>query len=68
MFTVGALPLDPVSFRQSLGGWSDALEKVGLDPFDALERMASAAQVLLDGRTLNVNDLRDGIHRRVRWL
>jgi hypothetical protein len=27
VFTVGALPLDPVSFKQSLGGWSDALER-----------------------------------------
>jgi hypothetical protein len=34
VFTVGALPLDPASFKQSLGGWSDALAKVGLDPFD----------------------------------
>ena len=66
VFTVGALPLDPVSFKRSLGGWSDALEKVGLDPFETLERMASAAQAVLDGRTLNVNELRDGIYRRVR--
>ncbi len=68
VFTVGALPFDQVSFKQSLGGWSDALEKVGLDPFETLERMVSAAQALLDGRTLNVNDLRAGIYRRVRSL
>jgi hypothetical protein len=67
-FTVGALPVDPVSFKQSLGGWSDALGKVGLDPFETLEQMASAAQALLDGRTLNVNDLRDRIYRQVRSL
>jgi hypothetical protein len=64
VFTVGALPLDPVSFKQSLGGWSDALESTGLDPFETLERMTAAAQALLDGRTLNVNDLRDRIYRR----
>jgi hypothetical protein len=68
VFTLGALPIAAVSFKQSLGGWSDALEKVGLDPFETLERMASASQTLLDGRTLNVNDLRDGIYRRVRSL
>jgi hypothetical protein len=68
VFTVGALPIDPVSFKQSLGGWSDALEEAGLDPFETLERMASAARVLLDGRTLNVNALREGIYRRVRSL
>jgi len=68
VFTVGALPLDPVSFKQSLGGWADALERAGLDPFQTLERMVSAAQALLDRRTLNVNELRDGIYRRVRSL
>jgi hypothetical protein len=68
VFTVGALPHDPESFKQSLGGWSDALEDAGLDPFEALEQMASAAQTLLDGRTVNVNELRDRIYRRVRSL
>jgi Winged helix DNA-binding domain len=68
VFTVGALPLDSVSFKQSLGGWSDALEDAGLDPFETLERMTSAAKALLDHRTLNVNDLRDRIYRRVRPL
>jgi winged helix DNA-binding protein len=68
VFTVGALPLDSVSFKQSLGGWSDALEDAGLDPFETLERMTSAAMALLDDRTLNVNDLRDRIYRRVRPL
>jgi hypothetical protein len=68
VFTAGALPLDPVSFKQSLGGWSDALEDAGLDPFETLERMTSAARTLLDDRTLNVNDLRDRIYRRVSSL
>ena len=68
VFTVGALPLNPPSFKQSLGGWSDALEKAGLDTFETLDRMISAAHALLDGRTLNVNDLRDAIYRRVRSL
>jgi hypothetical protein len=68
VFTAGALPLDPVSFKQSLGGWSDALEDAGLDPFETLERMTSAARALLDDRTLNVNDLRDRIYRRVSSL
>jgi hypothetical protein len=65
---VGALPLDPTSFANSLGGWADALEQAGLDLFVTLERMVSAARALLDGRTLNVNDLRDQIYARVRSL
>jgi hypothetical protein len=67
-FSVGALPLDPMSFAHSLGGWADALEEAGLDLFVTLERMVSAARALLDGRTLNVNDLRDQIYARVRSL
>ena len=38
VFTVSALPLDRLSFKQFLGGCSDALERVGLDPFETLER------------------------------
>lgn len=68
VFSVGALPLDPASFKQSLGGWADALDKAGADLFEALERMVDAAGQLLDGRTLNVNDLRDRIYARVPSL
>jgi hypothetical protein len=68
VFSAGALPLDATSFRNALGGWADALEKAGLDPFETLERMVKAAGELLDGRTLNVNDLRDQIYARVRSL
>ena len=68
VFTVGALPLDRASFAQSLGGWADALEKAGLDMFEALDRMVSAARELLDGRTLNVNDLRDRVYAQVPSL
>ncbi|MDQ4142800.1 MAG: winged helix DNA-binding domain-containing protein [Actinomycetota bacterium] len=68
VFSVGALPLDATSFRQSLGGWADALEQAGLDPFETLERMVDAAREVLDGRTLNVNDLRDEIYARVPGL
>jgi hypothetical protein len=67
-FTVGALPRDRTSFRQSMGGWSDELERAGLDPFETLDRMVSAARDLLDGRSMNVNELRDAIYRRVRSL
>jgi hypothetical protein len=68
VFTVGALPLDAASFRQSLGGWSTALEEAGLDLFETLEQMVSAANALLDGRTMNVNDLRDAIYAQVPSL
>ncbi len=67
-FTVGALPLDAASFRHSMGGWSDALEEAGLDVRATLEEMVAAAVQLLDGRTMNVNDLRDQIRTRVRSL
>jgi hypothetical protein len=68
VFTMGALPVDRVSFKQSLGGWSDALEEAGLDVFETLDRMVTAARALLDGRTMNVNELRDRIYARVRAL
>jgi hypothetical protein len=67
-FTAGALPLDAASFRQSLGGWSAALEEAGLDPFETLAQMVSAANDLLDGRTMNVNELRDAIYAQVTSL
>jgi hypothetical protein len=67
-FSIGALPLDGSSFRTSLGGWSDALEAAGLDPFETLRSMRSGAEAILDGRTMNVNELRDRIYARVRPL
>ncbi len=59
---------DTTSFKQMLGGWADALEKAGVDPLDVLDRMVDAARNLLDGRTLNVNDLRDRIYAAVPSL
>jgi hypothetical protein len=67
-FTAGALPKDAASFKQSMGGWSDALQRAGLDPFDTLDRMASAAEAILDGRIMNVNELRDAIYGQVPSL
>jgi len=67
-FTVGALPRDATSFKQSMGGWSDELERAGLDPFETLDQMVAAARDLLDRRTMNVNELRDALYRRVRSL
>ena len=68
VFSVGALPVNRRSFNHFLGGWAGALREAGIDPITTLDRMTAAAEVLLDGRTLNVNDLRDGIHARVRSL
>lgn len=67
-FTVGALPIDTASFRQSMGGWSDALEASGLDVWETLDEMVAAARDLLDGRTMNVNELRDAVYARVSAL
>jgi hypothetical protein len=59
VFSVGGpLPRDRTSFKQSLGGWADALEEPCLDPFETLDRMVSVARAPLDGRTLNVKELR----------
>jgi hypothetical protein len=68
IFSAGALPFDTTSFKQLLGGWADALEKAGLDPHDTLDQMVDAAGKVLDGRTLNVNDLRDRIYASVPSL
>jgi hypothetical protein len=68
VFTHGALPVDRASFSMFLGGWAPSIERAGLDPFDVLERMAAATRDLLDGRTRDVNDLRDAVLRRVRAL
>jgi hypothetical protein len=67
-FTGGATPIDRASFDAFLGGWARPIADAGLDPFDLLDRMASAARSLLDGRTLDVNELRDAVLRRVRSL
>jgi hypothetical protein len=68
VFTTGALPADRSSFNVLLGGWAPSIERAGLDPFDLLTRMGTATRVLLDGRTRDVNDLRDAVLRRVRAL
>lgn len=68
VFTEGALPLDAASFRQSMGGWSDALEAAGLDVLRTLDEMLAAARDLLDGRTMNVNELRDRVREEVASL
>ena len=68
VFTTGALPVDAKSFRQTLGGWASALDKAGLDPFQLLDRLVEAAKNLLDGKSMDVNDLRDRLYNRVRSL
>src|SRR5918996_1895201 len=67
-FTAGAMPVDRASFDVFLGGWAKPIAEAGLDPFDLLDRMATAARSLLDGKTLDVNELRDALLRRVRSL
>jgi hypothetical protein len=68
VFTAGAMPVDRASFNVFLGGWAPAIERAGLDPFELLDRMATATRSLLDGRRLGVNDVRDALLRRVRSL
>jgi Winged helix DNA-binding domain len=68
VFTAGAMPVDRASFNVFLGGWAPAIERAGLDPFELLDRMATATRSLLDGRRLDVNELRDALLRRVRSL
>jgi hypothetical protein len=68
VFTTGAMPVDRASFDLFLGGWAPSIRAAGLDPFDLLGRMTAAAHSLLDGRTLDVNELRDAVLRRVRSL
>jgi hypothetical protein len=68
VFTAGAMPVDRASFNAFLGGWASAIDRAGLDPFDLLDRMATATRSLLDGRRLDVNELRDALLRRVRSL
>lgn len=67
-FSVGALPLDGPSFRRALGGWATALAEAGLDPFETLDQLVAAAWEALDGRRLNVNDLRDELFASVPGL
>ena len=68
VFSTGALPLDGPSFRQSLGGWAPALEKAGLDPSQLLDRLVDSAKKLLDGKSMDVNKLRDRLYAHVRSL
>jgi hypothetical protein len=68
VFTAGAMPTDRASFNVFLGGWAPAIERAGLDPFELLDRLATASRSLLDNRRLDVNELRDALLRRVRSL
>jgi len=68
VFSAGALPFDHASFDVFLGSWAPAIEAAGLDPFDLLSRMTTATRALLDGRTLDVNELRDSLLKRTRSL
>jgi Winged helix DNA-binding domain len=68
VFTTGALPLDGDSFRQTLGGWASALDKAGLDPSQLVDRLVDAAKKVLDGKSMDVNELRDRLYVRVRTL
>lgn len=68
VFTTGALPRDGESLRQTLGGWARALDTAGLDPFQLIDRLVDAAKKLLDGKTMDVNELRDRLYARLRSL
>jgi hypothetical protein len=68
VFTAGALPYDRGSFDAFLGGWAPAIKDAGLDPFDLLAKMTTATRTLLDGRTLDVNEVRDALLGKVRSL
>ncbi len=68
VFTTGAMPFDAASFRQTLGGWAPALDQAEFDPFDLLDRLVRAADKLLDGKSMDVNELRDRLYARVRSL
>ncbi|HEY8471326.1 MAG TPA: winged helix DNA-binding domain-containing protein [Natronosporangium sp.] len=68
VFSQGALPLDAGSFKQALGGWADALARARVDPITTLEQLVLAARELLDGRQLNVNELRDQLYARIPAL
>jgi hypothetical protein len=68
VFTTGALPGDRASFNVFLGGWAPAIEAAGLDPFRLVDGLTTATRALLDGRTRDVNELRDTLLRRVRSL
>ena len=68
VFTTGAMPVDGTSFLQTLGGWAPALEKAGLDPFQLLEKLVDSSNKLLDGKSMDVNELRDRLYARVRSL
>lgn len=68
VFSKGALPLNLASFKQSLGGWAGSLAAAGLDPFKVLDDVVAAGREVLDGRTMNVNELRDAIYARIPAL
>jgi Winged helix DNA-binding domain len=68
VFTTGAMPLDAVSSRQTFGGWALALDKAGLDPFQLIDKLVNSAKQMLDGKSMEVNELRDRLYARLRSL
>jgi hypothetical protein len=68
VFTAGAMPADRASFDLFLGGWAKPIAAAGLDPFDLLDKMSTAARSVLDGRPRDVNELREVLLRRLRSL
>ena len=68
VFTAGALPVDRESFDVFLGGWGECITDAGLSPFDLLAQMTRAAEGVLDGRSLPVDDLRNAVYDRVPAL
>ena len=68
VFTTGAFPLDRESLRQTLGGWASALDNADLDPFQVIDKLVGAANKLLDGKSMDVNELRDRLYARLPSL
>ena len=55
----------------SIKRWADgpqALDKAGLDPCQLLEKLVDSAMKVLDGKSMDINELRDRLYARVRSL
>jgi hypothetical protein len=61
VFTAGAPPFDRGSFDVFLGGWAPTIREAGLEPKELLRALAAATRTLLEGRTRDVNELRDAL-------
>ena len=46
----------------TLGGWASALDKADLDPFQVIDKLVGAANKQLDGKSMDVNELRDRLY------